>query len=39
LLTSHVSWYSELSVPELQRLAAEEAARAIRGGQLENRVA
>jgi D-3-phosphoglycerate dehydrogenase len=39
LLTSHVSWYSELSVPELQRLAAEEAARAICGGQLENRVA
>jgi D-3-phosphoglycerate dehydrogenase / 2-oxoglutarate reductase len=39
LLSSHVSWYSELSVPELQRLAAEEAARGIRGGPLENRVA
>jgi D-3-phosphoglycerate dehydrogenase / 2-oxoglutarate reductase len=39
LLTSHVSWYSELSVPELQRLAAEEAVRAILGHKLENRVA
>jgi D-3-phosphoglycerate dehydrogenase len=31
LLTSHVSWYSAQSVPRLQRLAAEEAARALRG--------
>ena len=29
LLTSHVSWYSELSGPNLQRLAAEEAVRAL----------
>ncbi len=27
VLTSHVSWYSELSGPTLQRLAAEEAVR------------
>lgn len=27
ILTSHVSWYSELSGPTLQRLAAEEAMR------------
>lgn len=31
LLTSHVAWYSEMSVPELQRLAAEEAVRSLRG--------
>ena len=31
LLTSHVSWYSEQSVPMLQRKAAEEAVRALRG--------
>lgn len=30
LLTSHVSWYSELSGPNLQRLAAEEAVRSWR---------
>lgn len=30
LLTSHVSWYSELSGPNLQRLAAEEALRLLR---------
>ena len=30
LLTSHVSWYSELSGPNLQRLAAEEAVRSFR---------
>ena len=30
LLTSHVSWYSQLSGPTLQRLAAEEAVRALR---------
>ncbi len=30
LLTSHVSWYSELSGPNLQRLAAEEAVRSLR---------
>jgi D-3-phosphoglycerate dehydrogenase len=30
LLTSHVSWYSQLSGPNLQRLAAEEAVRSLR---------
>jgi D-3-phosphoglycerate dehydrogenase / 2-oxoglutarate reductase len=30
LLTSHVSWYSQLSGPTLQRLAAEEAVRSLR---------
>jgi len=30
VLTSHVSWYSELSGPNLQRLAAEEAVRSLR---------
>lgn len=30
LLTSHVSWYSELSGPNLQRLAAQEAVRSLR---------
>lgn len=30
ILTSHVSWYSELSGPNLQRLAAEEAVRSLR---------
>lgn len=29
VLTSHISWYSELSVPTLQRMAAEEAIRYI----------
>ena len=38
LLTSHVAWYSERSVPELQRLAAEEAVRAARGEKLNSRV-
>ena len=31
LLTSHVSWFSQQSVPMLQRKAAEEAVRALRG--------
>ena len=31
LLTSHVSWYSEQSVPRLQRKAAEEVVRALNG--------
>ena len=30
VLTSHVSWYSELSGPNLQRLAAEEAVLSLR---------
>jgi D-3-phosphoglycerate dehydrogenase len=38
LLTSHVAWYSEASLPMLQRLAAEEAARALRGEPLKNPV-
>ena len=39
LLTSHVAWYSEMSVPELQRLAAEEAVRTINGEPLQYRIA
>lgn len=31
LLTPHMSWYSEEAMGRLQRLAAEEAARALRG--------
>lgn len=31
LLTSHVAWYSEMSVPELQRMTAEEAVRVLSG--------
>jgi D-3-phosphoglycerate dehydrogenase len=38
LLTSHVAWYSEMSVPELQRLAAEEAVRTLSGEPLRYRV-
>lgn len=38
LLTSHVAWYSEASVPRLQRMAAEEAVRGIRGEPLKNQV-
>lgn len=38
LLTSHVAWFSEKSVPKLQRMAAEEAVRALRGEALRNRV-
>ena len=38
LLTSHVAWYSETSVPQLQRLAAEEIVRAFRGEPLRNQV-
>ncbi len=38
LLTSHVAWYSESSIPRLQRLAAEEVARALRGAPLKNQV-
>jgi D-3-phosphoglycerate dehydrogenase len=39
LLTSHVAWYSQLSAPELQQLAAEEAVRALSGKALHNRLA
>ncbi len=38
LLTSHVAWFSETSVPKLQRLAAEEAIRALQGKPLRNQV-
>jgi D-3-phosphoglycerate dehydrogenase len=38
LLTSHVAWFSEKSVPKLQRLAAQEAVRALRGESLRNQV-
>jgi D-3-phosphoglycerate dehydrogenase len=38
LLTSHVAWYSERSLSQLQRLAAEEVARFVKGQPLRNRV-
>lgn len=38
LLTSHVAWYSESSIPRLQKLAAEEVVRGLRGEPLRNRV-
>ncbi|MEO6002442.1 MAG: C-terminal binding protein [Opitutus sp.] len=38
LLTSHVAWYSESSIPRLQRLAAEEVVRGLRGEPLKNHV-
>jgi D-3-phosphoglycerate dehydrogenase len=38
LVTSHVAWYSEKSVPTLQHKAAEEVARALRGEPLLNRI-
>jgi D-3-phosphoglycerate dehydrogenase len=38
LLTSHVAWFSEKSVPKLQKLAAEEAVRALKGEPLRNQV-
>jgi len=36
VLTSHTAWFSRGSVPELQRKAAEEGARALRGEPLRN---
>jgi D-3-phosphoglycerate dehydrogenase len=30
-VTNHIGWYSEESLRDLQRLAAEEAARVLRG--------
>lgn len=36
LLTSHVAWYSESSLPKLQKLAAEEVVRALRNETLRN---
>ncbi|MBW7894613.1 MAG: C-terminal binding protein [Opitutaceae bacterium] len=38
LLTSHVAWYSESSIPRLQHLAAEEVARGLKGEALKNQV-
>ena len=38
LLTPHVAWYSESSVPRLQRMAAEEIVRGLRGEPLKNQV-
>ncbi len=38
ILSSHVAWYSIQSIPVLQRKAAEEALRALKGEPLLNRV-
>jgi len=38
MLTSHTAWYSERSVPTLQRMAVEEAIRGLRGEPLKNRI-
>jgi D-3-phosphoglycerate dehydrogenase len=38
ILTSHIAWYSEASISRLQRLAAEEAVRGIKGLPATNRV-
>lgn len=38
ILTSHVAWYSEASVPRLQRMAAEEIVRGLSGAPLHNPV-
>jgi D-3-phosphoglycerate dehydrogenase len=38
IITSHVAWYSESSIPRLQHLAGEEVARALRGEPLKNQV-
>jgi D-3-phosphoglycerate dehydrogenase len=38
LLTSHVAWYSESSVPKLQRMVAEEVVRGLRGETVRNQV-
>lgn len=37
-LTSHTAWYSEASVPALQKMAAEEVLRGLTGQALLNRV-
>lgn len=39
ILTSHTAWYSERSVPTLQRMAAEELVRGLTTGLVNNRVA
>ncbi len=38
ILTSHTAWYSERSVPTLQRMAAEELVRGLTSGAVHNRV-
>lgn len=38
LLTSHVAWYSESSIPRLQLLAAQEVVRGLRGEPFKNQV-
>ncbi len=38
ILTSHVAWYSDASVPRLQRMAAEEVVRGLSGDSLHNPV-
>ena len=38
LLTSHIAWYSEASAPRLQRMAAEEIVRGLRGEPLRSHV-
>lgn len=38
LLTSHTAWYSERSIPLLQKLAAEEVARVLAGYPPKNRL-
>jgi D-3-phosphoglycerate dehydrogenase len=38
VLTSHTAWYSERSVPTLQRMAAEELLRGLKGSMVRNRV-
>ncbi|MET6998226.1 C-terminal binding protein [Chitinophaga defluvii] len=38
ILSSHTAWYSERSVPTLQRMAAEELVRGLIGGVVNNRV-
>ena len=39
ILTSHVAWYSEESIPKLQKLAAEEMVSGLTGKKVRNRVA
>ena len=38
ILTSHTAWYSERSVPTLQRMAAEQLAGALKGNVIKNRL-
>ncbi|MEO6876106.1 MAG: C-terminal binding protein [Opitutaceae bacterium] len=38
LLTSHVAWYSEGSIPRLQKLAAEEVVRGLKGEPFKNQM-